>query len=72
MTGVDSSDATLNADLVQDRWRAREAPYGDFIMFGDGSLSVMSFMRSSPADQLHDMRDDVRLVRLRRKPGLGR
>lgn len=37
-----------NAVLVQDRWRAREAPDGDFIMFGDGSLSVMNLMRFSP------------------------
>lgn len=56
MAGVDSFDATPNADLVRDRWRAREAPYGDFIMFGDGSLSVMSLMRFSPAGRLHDMR----------------
>ncbi|MFD9080835.1 hypothetical protein [Streptomyces erythrochromogenes] len=53
---MDSSDTTLNADLVHDRWRAREAPYGDFIMFGDGSLSVMSLMRFSPADRLDDLR----------------
>ncbi|MFC5031861.1 hypothetical protein ACQFX6_02020 [Streptomyces sp. DSM 41987] len=44
------------AVLVQDRWRAREAPDGDFIMFGDGSLSVMNLMRFSPADRLHDRR----------------
>ncbi|MFD9500166.1 hypothetical protein [Streptomyces sp. NPDC060035] len=49
-------DAAPNADLVHDRWRAREAPYGDVIMFADGSLSVMSLTRFSPAGRLHDMR----------------
>lgn len=56
MAGVSSPDATPNADLVHDRWRAREAPHGDFIMFSDGSLSVMELVRFSPAGRLHDMR----------------
>jgi hypothetical protein len=38
------------------RWRAREAPDGDFIMFADGSLLVMSLLRLSPAGQLSDPR----------------
>ena len=41
---------------VQRRWSARQAPDGDFIMFGDGSLSVMSLLRSSPAGRLGDLR----------------
>ncbi|HEY6788295.1 MAG TPA: hypothetical protein VI365_13400 [Trebonia sp.] len=41
---------------VQRRWSARQAPDGDFIMFADGSLSVMSLLRSSPAGRLGDLR----------------
>jgi hypothetical protein len=33
---------TSDAETVHDRWRAREAPYGDFIVYADGSLSVMA------------------------------
>ncbi|MGW7438204.1 hypothetical protein [Streptomyces sp. NPDC054849] len=53
---MSSPHATPDAEPVQDRWRAREAPYGDFIMFADGSLSVMELVRLSPAGRLHDMR----------------
>lgn len=56
IAGVSSPDATPDADLVHDRWRIREAPYGDFIVFSDGSLSVMELVRFSPAGRLHDMR----------------
>ncbi|APU16371.1 MULTISPECIES: hypothetical protein [Actinoalloteichus] len=30
---------------VQQRWQARQAPDGDFIVFADGSLSAMEFER---------------------------
>ncbi|MFE9636322.1 hypothetical protein [Streptomyces sp. NPDC006463] len=56
IAGLSSPDVTPNADLVHDRWRAREAPHGDFIMFSDGSLSVMELVRFSPAGRLRDMR----------------
>jgi len=56
MAGVNSPAAAPGADLVQARWRAREAPYGDFVLFSDGSLSVMKLIRFSPADRLHDPR----------------
>lgn len=51
MLGVDSS-----ACEVHRRWRAREAPDGDFILFADGSLSVMSLLRLWSAGQLSDPR----------------
>ncbi|MDJ0343367.1 hypothetical protein QMK19_19610 [Streptomyces sp. H10-C2] len=51
-----SDDTTPAAQAVRDRWRAREAPEGDVIMFADGSLAVMRLMRFSPADRLHDRR----------------
>ncbi|MBO0916431.1 hypothetical protein ACGFR8_36720 [Streptomyces brevispora] len=53
---MDSLPAIPNSDQVHERWRAREAPDGDFIMFSDGSLSVMELVRSSPHDRLHDPR----------------
>ncbi|MDX3540196.1 hypothetical protein PV721_39025 [Streptomyces sp. MB09-01] len=59
IAGVRSPDATPNADLVHARWRTREAPHGDFIIFSDGSLSVMELVRSSPAGRLHDMRAET-------------
>lgn len=35
---------------VQARWRAREAPDGELIVFGDGTLSVMEFQEfAAPA-----------------------
>ncbi|WP_063351699.1 hypothetical protein [Streptomyces sp. MJM8645] len=56
MAGVAFDDARPRSGLVHERWRAREAPHGDFIMFGDGSLSVMQLMRFSPAGRRHDPR----------------
>ncbi|MEV7520369.1 hypothetical protein [Streptomyces sp. NPDC091371] len=56
MAGVTSFEAIPNTGRVQERWRGREAPYGDFIVFSDGSLSVMKLMRFSR----HDQRDDPR------------
>ncbi|MEU9110497.1 hypothetical protein AB0D04_01550 [Streptomyces sp. NPDC048483] len=60
MVRVETFDAPSSADLVaglvNERWRAREAPYGGFIVFADGSLSVRELMRSSPHDRLHDPR----------------
>jgi hypothetical protein len=55
MLGVDTS-GMATAFEVQRRWRAREAPDGDFIMFADGSLSVMSLLCVSPAGQRSDPR----------------
>ncbi|WP_370026807.1 hypothetical protein [Planotetraspora sp. GP83] len=52
---MDTSDMTAAAYEVHRRWRAREAPDGEFIMFADGSLSVMRLMRFSPPGQLNDL-----------------
>ncbi|MGY4387515.1 hypothetical protein ACVWXB_000814 [Streptomyces sp. TE12347] len=56
MLGMDASDPTGMAHQVQRRWRAREAPDGDFIVFADGSLSVMDLLRLSPPDRVGDVR----------------
>lgn len=56
IAGVSCPDAIPDAEPVHDRWRAREAPCGDFIMYADGSLSVMELVRLAPAGRLHDMR----------------
>ncbi|WP_424642569.1 hypothetical protein [Embleya sp. AB8] len=53
-----SPGTTDNAALVHERWRARLAPYGDFIVFGDGSLSVMSLMRYAHPDRPDDLRTE--------------
>jgi hypothetical protein len=55
MSGMDTSDMTAAAYEVHRRWRAREAPDGDFIVFADGSLSVMRLMRFSQPGQLHGL-----------------
>jgi hypothetical protein len=39
---------TAAADQAHRRWRAREAPDGDFVLFGDGSLVVMDLLRLRP------------------------
>jgi hypothetical protein len=39
---------------VHERWRNREAPDGDFIVYSDGSLSVMSLLRLRAHDKRHD------------------
>ncbi|MFB7918390.1 hypothetical protein [Streptomyces sp. NPDC056061] len=41
---------------VRRRWRDREAPDGDFIVFADGSLTVMDLLRM----RAHDRPDDPR------------
>ncbi|MER6317164.1 hypothetical protein ABT237_25875 [Streptomyces sp. NPDC001581] len=56
MVGVSSFDAIPDTNQVRGRWKAREAPFGDFIVFSDGSLSVMSLMRFSPPDRQDDPR----------------
>ncbi|GGT05578.1 hypothetical protein GCM10010271_04670 [Streptomyces kurssanovii] len=56
MLGMDASDETGTARQVHQRWRAREAPAGDFIVFADGSLSVMSLVRLSLPDPLDSAR----------------
>ncbi|MFD9604242.1 hypothetical protein [Streptomyces sp. NPDC059970] len=53
---MSSSDATPKSDQVQDRWRAREAPAGDFIVYADGSLSVMNLLRLYQSGRRHDTR----------------
>ncbi|MFF7245536.1 hypothetical protein ACFZBU_16710 [Embleya sp. NPDC008237] len=54
---MNSPDATTpNAALVHEHWQLRQAPYGDFIVFADGSLAVMDLLRVSPADRPHDRR----------------
>ncbi|MFE9929650.1 hypothetical protein [Streptomyces sp. NPDC005533] len=40
-----------STNQVPERWKAREAPFGDFIVFSDGSLSVMSLLRFSSSDR---------------------
>lgn len=56
MACVNVFAAPRDANQVQDRWQAQEAPYGDFIMYADGSLSVMSLMRFFAHDRRHDLR----------------
>ncbi|MEU7280608.1 hypothetical protein AB0A69_17745 [Streptomyces sp. NPDC045431] len=53
---MSSFDATGGTHRVAERWRAREAPFGDFVVFSDGSLSVMSLQRSSPPGRRDDPR----------------
>jgi hypothetical protein len=36
------------SDVVRRRWRAREAPDGDFVVFGDGSIVVMELVCFRP------------------------
>lgn len=50
MTIVESTGTSSSADEVHRRWCAREAPDGDFIVFADGSLSVMDYLVICPAD----------------------
>jgi hypothetical protein len=49
MPTVEPTGTTASADEVRRRWRAGEAPDGDFIVFADGSLSVMRLTRYCPA-----------------------
>ncbi|MGC4945159.1 hypothetical protein ACLQ2N_02935 [Streptomyces sp. DT224] len=44
------------AELVHRRWRDREAPDGDFIVFADGSLRVMDLLRTRSPDRPDDLR----------------
>jgi hypothetical protein len=59
MPTVGPTGTTAAADEVCRRWRAGEAPDGDFLVFADGSLSVMSLVRYSRAVR----RDDPRAER---------
>ncbi|MFF9352677.1 hypothetical protein [Streptomyces sp. NPDC014734] len=45
-----SAEGTM-AQRVRSRWRDREAPDGDFIMFADGSLTVMDLLRMRSSDR---------------------
>ncbi|GAA2610759.1 hypothetical protein [Streptomyces lienomycini] len=56
LLGVSFSDATPKAEQVQDRWRVREAPAGDFILYADGSLSVMNLLQLHQPGRRHDLR----------------
>ncbi|MFF3015721.1 hypothetical protein [Streptomyces sp. NPDC057939] len=49
--GTETSDTAGVARRVHQRWQAREAPDGDFIVFADGSLSVMNLVRLSRPEQ---------------------
>ncbi|WP_314171819.1 hypothetical protein [Streptomyces winkii] len=51
---MDAPDATAAAREVRRRWRAREAPDGDFVMFGDGSLRVMDLLRLRSPGQVEE------------------
>ncbi|WEV26420.1 hypothetical protein OYE22_15330 [Streptomyces sp. 71268] len=53
---MDDADLTPAAREIQRRWRAREAPDGDFIVFADGSLHVMDLVRLVPHDQTDNPR----------------
>ncbi|MFD7874283.1 hypothetical protein ACFV5G_09195 [Streptomyces sp. NPDC059766] len=53
---MEASDATATARQVHHRWRVREVPDGDFVVFADGSLSVMSLVRLSPPGQPDSLR----------------
>ncbi|MGW0808347.1 hypothetical protein [Nonomuraea sp. NPDC002799] len=55
---MDTSGISGSALEVHRRWRAREAPDGDFIVFADGSLSVMQLMRFSQPGQLRNPRTE--------------
>ncbi|MCO6004922.1 hypothetical protein NE236_08005 [Actinoallomurus purpureus] len=46
-----ANNQAVTVEDVQARWRAREAPDGDLILFGDGTLSVMEF---------HEFADPIR------------
>ncbi|MEU9623670.1 hypothetical protein ACIO8F_38680 [Streptomyces sp. NPDC087228] len=48
---MDASDVTTTAHQVNHRWRARQAPDGDFVVFADGSLSVMNLLCLSGPDE---------------------
>lgn len=51
---MSDSATTAMARQVHRRWRDREAPDGDFIVFADGSLVVMDLLRMQPPDRLDD------------------
>ncbi|GLY79948.1 hypothetical protein [Actinoallomurus iriomotensis] len=41
----------MTADDVQARWRARRAPDGDLVLFGDGTLAVMELQEFTGSPQ---------------------
>ncbi|MFE6667116.1 hypothetical protein ACFVFH_26595 [Streptomyces sp. NPDC057697] len=49
---MDVSAAPAMTEVVQRRWRDREAPDGDFIVFADGSLLVMNLLCLQSSDPL--------------------
>ncbi|MFH8587927.1 hypothetical protein ACH4GP_26580 [Streptomyces celluloflavus] len=51
---MNDSATSAMAREVRRRWRDREAPDGDFIVFADGSLTVMDLLRMQPPDRLDD------------------
>ncbi|MFB8087573.1 hypothetical protein [Streptomyces sp. NPDC055992] len=56
---MNGSAATPMARLVHRRWRDREAPDGDFLVFADGSLRVMDLLRTRPPDRPGDPRAET-------------
>ncbi|MFC8536319.1 hypothetical protein ACFUJY_20540 [Streptomyces sp. NPDC057249] len=53
---MNESVAGSMAELVHRRWREREAPDGDVIVFADGSLRVMDLVRTQSPDRPDDPR----------------
>ncbi|WNI20528.1 hypothetical protein [Streptomyces sp. ITFR-16] len=53
---MSDSATTAMARQVRRRWREREAPDGDFIVFAGGSLLVMDLLRMRPPDRPDDPR----------------
>ncbi|MGW7292454.1 hypothetical protein ACWGIB_08685 [Streptomyces xiamenensis] len=51
---MNDAATTAMAQQVRRRWRDREGPDGDFIVFADGSLAVMELLRLRPHDRLDD------------------
>lgn len=54
MQRMNDSAAAAMARQVRGRWRDREAPDGDFIVFADGSLTVMDLLRMQSPERLDD------------------
>ncbi|MFI2213478.1 hypothetical protein [Streptomyces sp. NPDC020141] len=56
---MNDSAPTAMAQQVRRRWREREAPDGDFVVFADGTLIVMDLLRLQPPDRLDDPRAET-------------
>lgn len=51
MPRMNDSATTAMVRQVRGRWRDRQAPDGDFIVFADGSLAVMDLLRRQSSDR---------------------